>query len=219
MGPLQGVYLKQMELGPMANYIYLVGSQATREVAVVDPAWDVDAILRAAAEEELKITSVLVTHYHGDHTNGIAALLEKVPAKVYIHKNDLPFMPQVGEAVVKVDSGDTLSLGDVTIEFLHTPGHTPGSQCFHVQSSLISGDTMFIGACGRCDGPRSSPEEMYRSLHNLAKLPDETTLFPGHNYADRPTSTIAHERSTSPFLRVDLQTFLQFVPGPRQRSF
>ena len=114
--------------------------------------------------------------------------------------------------------GDTISLGDVTIQLLHTPGHTPGSQCFYVHDHLVSGDTMFIGACGRCDGPSSSPEQMYHSLHSLASLPGGTILLPGHNYAAPKTSTIAAEAATNPFLQIDLQWFLRVVPGPGSRG-
>lgn len=211
----EGLYLKQMELGPMANYVYLVGSQKTHEVAVIDPAWDVDAIIKAAEAEDLRITTALVTHYHRDHTNGIQALLERVPAKVYVNKHDAPFIPGLGADAIKAESGDAITVGDVTVQLLHTPGHTPGSQCFYVHGHIVSGDTLFIGACGRCDGPGSSPEQMYYSLHSLATLPGGTILLPGHNYAAPKTSTIAAEAATNPFLQVDLQRFLRVVPGPR----
>jgi hydroxyacylglutathione hydrolase len=213
-----GFYVKQIELGPMANYVYLVGSEKTREVAVVDPAWDIDAIVDIAASEDLRITTILVTHFHGDHTNGVKALLERAPAKLYINKHDAPFVAGLGSAAIKADSGDTIAIGDVSIELLHTPGHTPGSQCFHVRGHVVSGDTMFIGACGRCDGPGSSPEQMFDSLHSLASLPGSTVLLPGHNYALPKTSTIAEEAAGNPFLRMDLQRFLGVVPGPGTRG-
>jgi glyoxylase-like metal-dependent hydrolase (beta-lactamase superfamily II) len=118
---------------------------------------------------------------------------------------------------VPAESGDTVTLGDVTITLLHTPGHTPGSQCFHVAGTVVSGDTMFIGACGRCDGPGSSPEQMYHSLRALASLPGNTILLPGHNYAAPRYSTIEQESATNPFLRMDLHQFLRVVPGPESR--
>lgn len=214
----EGLYLKQIELGPMANYVYLVGSEATREVAVVDPAWDVDAICDFADAEGLTITTALITHFHGDHTNGIEALLERVPAKVYVNKHDAPFLPGLADVAVKADSGDHLKLGGVDIHLLHTPGHTPGSQCFYVSNHVVSGDTMFIGACGRCDGPGSSPEQMHASLQSLGTLPGSTVLLPGHNYAVKKTSTIADETRTNPFVRMDLQRFLSVVSGPPRRA-
>jgi hydroxyacylglutathione hydrolase len=204
------IYLKQVELGPMGNYVYFVGDPNTREVAVVDPAWDVDRIVEMTQENDLTITKILITHSHFDHINGVEALLDRTKAKVYINKAEAEFMKAVWPELVKVDSGDTTRVGDVDIAFLHTPGHTPGSQCFLVQDRLISGDTLFIGACGRCDLPGSNPEAMYHSLtQKLAKLDDRTIVFPGHNYASRPYSTIAEEKRSNPYLQFQsLQDFL-----------
>ncbi len=205
------VYLKQLELGPMANYVYFIGDPTTREVAVVDPAWEVDRILALAAEHDLTITKILITHSHFDHINGVEGLLHRIKAKVFIHKTEAEFMQAVWPELVKVDSGDTTRVGAVEITFLHTPGHTPGSQCFLAQNHLISGDTLFIGACGRCDLPGSNPEDMYDSLtQKLAKLDDRTLVFPGHNYAARPYSTIADEKRFNPYLQFQsLQDFLR----------
>jgi hydroxyacylglutathione hydrolase len=213
------IYLKQVELGPMANYVYFVGDSDSREVAVVDPAWDVDRIVEMAQESDLTITKILITHSHFDHINGVEALLNRAKAKVYINKAEAEFMKAVWPDLVKVDSGDTTRVGDVDITFLHTPGHTPGSQCFMVQNRLISGDTLFIGACGRCDLPGSSPEDMYRSLtQKLAKLDDHTVVFPGHNYAARPYSTIGDEKRFNPYLQFQsLQDFLRRGMGIVQR--
>ena len=205
------VYLKQFELGPMANYVYFVGDPHTREVAVVDPAWDVDRIVEIAQENDLTITNIFITHSHFDHINGVEALLNRAKAKVYINKAEAEFMKAVWPDLVKVDSGDTTRVGALEITFLHTPGHTPGSQCFLVENRLISGDTLFIGACGRCDLPGSNPEDMYYSLtQKLAKLDDRTIVFPGHNYAARPYSTIGDERRFNPYLQFQsLQDFLR----------
>jgi hydroxyacylglutathione hydrolase len=205
------IYLKQVELGPMANYVYFIGDPKSREVAVVDPAWDVDRIVEMAQEHDVTIAKILVTHSHFDHINGVEDLLNRTQAKVYIHKAEAEFMKAVWPNLVKVDSGDTTNLGGVQITFIHTPGHTPGSQCFLVENNLISGDTLFIGACGRCDLPGSSPEDMYYSLtQKLAKLDDRTIVFPGHNYAARPYSTIADEKRFNPYLQFQsLQDFLR----------
>ena len=205
------LYLKQVELGPMANYVYFVGDPHTREVAVVDPAWDVDRIVEIAQENDLTIASIPITHSHFDHINGVEALLNRTKAKVYINKAEAEFMKAVWPDLVKVDGGDTARVGALEITFLHTPGHTPGSQCFLVEDRLISGDTLFIGACGRCDLPGSNPEDMYHSLtQKLAKLDDRTVVFPGHNYAARPYSTIGDERRFNPYLQFQsLQDFLR----------
>ena len=204
------LYLKQIELGPMGNYVYFVGDNTTRQVAVVDPAWDVGRILSLAQENDLTITSILITHSHFDHINGVEELLNHTSVRVFIHKAEAEFMNATWGDMVKVDGGDSTRVGNVDVTFLHTPGHTPGSQCFLVQGHLISGDTLFIGACGRCDLPGSSPEDMYVSLtHTLAKLDDHTLVFPGHNYAPKAYSTIADEKRSNPYLQFQsLQDFL-----------
>jgi len=205
------LYLKQVELGPMGNYIYFVGDRNTREVAVVDPAWEVDRIVGVAQENDLTISKILITHSHFDHINGVEDLLNRTRARVYIHKAEAEFMRAVWPDLVKVESGDTTTLGDVEITFIHTPGHTPGSQCFLVQNTLVSGDTLFIGACGRCDLPGSSPEDMYASLtQKLMQLDERTLVFPGHNYAQKPYSTIGDEKRSNPYLQFQsLQDFLR----------
>jgi hydroxyacylglutathione hydrolase len=205
------IYLRQVELGPMANYVYFVGDPTTREVAVVDPAWEVDRILVLARENDLTISSILITHSHFDHINGVEELLHHTHARVFIHKAEAEFMGAVWPDMVRVESGDRTRLGNVDITFLHTPGHTPGSQCFLVDNCLISGDTLFIGACGRCDLPGSSPEDMYVSLtQKLAKLDDRTIVLPGHNYAAKPSSTIGEEKRSNPYLQFhSLQDFLR----------
>jgi len=178
----EGLYLKQMELGPMQNFVYLIGDPGTRRCVVVDPAWEIDAILDTVAEDGMKLEGALVTHTHQDHVGGhlfgfdipgVEELLAKAPAKVYVHKAEREFLHGLGSDLVKVDGGDTLAVGRHTITFLHTPGHTPGSQCFLVDGRLISGDTLFIRSCGRTDLPGSDPKEMYYSLtQRLAALPE-----------------------------------------------
>src|SRR5438034_1449274 len=195
------IYLKQMELGPMQNFVYLVGDPVARRCVVVDPAWEIDTIVDTAAADDMTIIGALVTHTHQDHVGGSLAswgmpgriagveeLLARVKAKVYVHKAEREFLPGLGSDLVKVDNHDTLRIGRFTLTFLHTPGHTPGSQCFLVDDRLVSGDTLFIGSCGRTDLPGSDPAEMYYSLtQRLGALPDGTLLFPGHNYGGPPS--------------------------------
>ncbi len=208
------LYLKQMEIGPMQNFVYFVGDQDTREVLVVDPAWDVDAILKKAADEGYKIKGALITHTHFDHVNGLEDLLKKTDGAVYINKNEAEFLKGMKGNIKKIEGGDKLKIGQAEITFLHTPGHTPGSQCFLVEQNLISGDTLFINACGRCDLPGGDPEEMYRSLTQLASLDESTILYPGHNYAEEPTSTIGNEKRFNPYLQTtNLNDFLKYRMG------
>ena len=203
------LYLRQIEAGPMENFIYLIGDKNKKECVMVDPAWEVDRVLKIAAEDGMKVTAGLATHHHYDHTNGIADLAGRLGVPVYVHKDDIPYLKEVKKEIKPVDAGAKLEIGEITVTFIHTPGHTPGSQCFLVNNQLISGDTLFIGACGRCDLPGGNAEKMYESLQRLGKLGDDTLLFPGHNYAETPVSTIGEEKQHNPYYQVhSLQDFL-----------
>jgi len=212
----QDLYLRQMEIGPMANFVYLIGPAGAPETAVVDAAWDIEAILRAAEADGRRIVAALVTHWHPDHTNGLERLVEATDARVYAQKDELPWLRYAGGNLKAVAPGDELRLGEVTIQFLHTPGHTPGSQCFLVRDRLVSGDTLFINACGRTDLPGGDPERLYQSLTGtLGRLDDRTILLPGHNYAEIPSTTLGEQKRQNPFLRSgSLTQFLRMIGGP-----
>jgi glyoxylase-like metal-dependent hydrolase (beta-lactamase superfamily II) len=216
-----GLYLQQLECGPMQNYVYLIGDPATRQAAVVDPAWEVERIVRAAEADGYTITKVLITHTHQDHTGGelfghyipgVVELLQVADVPVHVHKTEAHILQSIPDSSkVSTAGGQVIELGgSVQITVIHTPGHTPGSQCFLVHNTLVSGDTLFIGACGRVDLPNSSPEDMYNSLTNtLMRLDDSTVLYPGHNYAWKPTSTIGEERRHNPYVQcASLHDFL-----------
>jgi len=221
--------LKQVELGPMMNFVYLIGCAETREAAVVDPAWDVQSILKIAEESDLKINRIFLTHGHPDHVNGLEALLEATDAKVYMHADEMDYMRQVAALFrmpvefmnrrsgnfQTISDGDQILVGRLPVQFLHTPGHTPGSQCFLVEKNLVSGDTLFINACGRVDLPGGDPEKMWWSLNRrLRALEDDTVLYPGHNYADRPTATMGEQKQTNPYLKYDsLDQFIRAMGG------
>jgi len=218
-----GLYLRQVELGPMQNFVYLIGDQTTRECFVVDPAWDIDGIVDLLASDDMHLTGVLVTHTHQDHVGGhlfghdipgVAELLGKHAAKVYVHRAEREFLKGFGSDLQKVEGGDTIHVGAVPITFIHTPGHTPGSQCFLVNGCLISGDTLFIRSCGRTDLPGSDPKEMYLSLtQRLGALPEETVVLPGHNYGGSQT-TIGAEKRQNPMMRfASMSEFLQVMGG------
>ena len=212
MAEAQRLYLRQMEIGPMQNFVYLIGDREAKECAVVDPAWDVEAVLRQAREDGMTVRHALVTHGHYDHVNGLPELLEKTDAQAFINEKEVEFFKISRSNVKPVRSGETLQIGEIVIRFIHTPGHTPGSQCFHVENRLVSGDTLFINACGRCDLPGGDPAEMYRSLtQRLMKLDEGTMLLPGHNYDERPSSTLGQERRTNPYLKFSsLEAFLNY---------
>jgi len=223
------IILKQVELGPMMNFVYLIGCAETREAAVVDPAWDVPSILKIAEESDLKINQILLTHGHPDHVNGLETLLEATDARVYLHLEEVDYMREVAALFrmpvefmnrrsvnfQTISDGNEILVGRLPVKFLHTPGHTPGSQCFLVEKNLVSGDTLFVNACGRVDLPGGDPEKMWWSLnHRLRALGDDTILYPGHNYADRPTSTLGEQKQTNPYLKYSsLEHFLRTVGG------
>ncbi len=213
--------IEQIEIGPMQNYTYIVGSKGSREVAIVDPGWDIDSLLKHLDEKDYKLTAVLATHYHPDHVGGsfsghnvegVAELMGLRPAKVYANKHEADGIIKVTEIsesdIVRVDSGDTLKLGNIEVEFLHTPGHTPGSQCFKIKNTLVPGDTLFINGCGRVDLPGSNSEDMFASMRKLSDLPDDTLLLPGHNYGHVPNATMGETKEMNPYLRMeDLETW------------
>ena len=223
------LYMKQMLLGPMANYVYLIGDTESREAMVVDAAWDIPAILEQLDNDDMTLTGALVTHFHpdhiggdmmGQHIDGIPELLTERGVKVYVNKEEASWVSQtIGletSDMVAVDGETEISIGKVPLRFIHTPGHTPGSQCFMAGDNLVSGDTLFIGSCGRVDLPGSNASDLYYSLtQKLAKLPGDTVLYPGHAYSEEPASTIAREKTNNPFMRFErVEDFLTMMGAP-----
>ena len=209
----------------MRNFSYLLGSHHTREVVIVDPAWDIEGLLGRINELGYTLIGTLVTHYHPDHIggnfgtktiSGLPELLTLHPVPIYANKLEATGVQKVTgiskSDIVRVESGDRLKVGGIEIEFLHTPGHTPGSQCFRVKNTLVSGDTLFINGCGRVDLPGSNKDDMYRSMNKLKSLPDDTLLLPGHNYGGAPSASMADAKAQNPYLKVeDLDTWRRIV--------
>ena len=210
MGEDGDLYFRQIPVGQMANFAYLIGSRSTREALVVDPAWSVDELLDRAEADEMQLVGALVTHYHQDHVGGrilgfdiegVARLLARHPVPIHVNRREAEGLRKLTGAsesdLVRGDAGDVIELGELRVRLLHTPGHTPGSQCFLVEEQgrparLVSGDTLFLGSCGRVDLPGSDPEAMYRSLNEtLRQLADDTLLYPGHLYSSEPSGTLS----------------------------
>ena len=199
--------LHTLELGPMENFVYLIEDCGSRRAAVVDPAWEPEEILALVNAHELTLTDILLTHSHHDHINGVAQILEAAPtARIHLLRAEAEFWQPHLERPQIHHGGDRIALGATEIHCLHTPGHTPGSACYHLPAGhdLISGDTLFVFGCGRCDLAGGDPEQMFHTLKALREqLPACSQVRPGHNYSVQPSSTLAEEVAGNPFLHFD----------------
>jgi len=198
----------------MVNLVYLIGDRASGEAVAVDPAYAPDEVIDILEADGMRLIGVLATHYHSDHVGGdlfgrdilgIAELLEQVEVPVHVHRDEVPWIERstgVGrDSLVPHESDDVLQVGEIKIRLLHTPGHTPGSQCFLVANRLVAGDTLFLQGCGRTDLPGSDPDAMYDSLVNrLAILPDDTVVYPGHLYSPDGSASLAETKRKNPVL-------------------
>jgi glyoxylase-like metal-dependent hydrolase (beta-lactamase superfamily II) len=194
----------------MVNFVYLVGDRETGEAVAVDPAYRVGDLVDLLAADGMRLTGALATHYHADHVGGsfgghtvegIRELLETAPGPIHVQRDEAEWVRKStgvsGAELVVHEGGDVLRVGDVEVQLLHTPGHTPGSQCFLVDGMLVSGDTLFLEGCGRTDLPGADVEAMYDSLQKLASLPDDTAVYPGHRYSAPSVGSMAAIRETN----------------------
>ncbi len=201
MNTAEATRIEALELGPMENFVYLIQDPTSARAAVVDPAWEVQRILDLAEERGMRITDILLTHSHHDHINGIETVLAHHDAQLHLLKAEATFWGQHLDLPTLHHGGDVIHLGESAIEILHTPGHTPGSACYRVQNELITGDTMFVFGCGRCDLQGGDPEVMYDTLRKLSALPAQTIIHPGHNYAEKSVSTLEEQCTGNPFMQ------------------
>ena len=197
--------IHSMELGPMENFIYLIHDHSSNTAAIVDPAWDVEKMLSFADAKGIRITDILLTHSHHDHINGLQQTLEHSDANIHLLKPEAKFWGQNLNKPILHHGGDEIIIGGSKINILHTPGHTPGSACYHIGDDLIAGDTLFVFGCGRCDLAGGDPEQMFQTLKKMkTELPGSTVLHPGHNYAPQsPTATMENQCQGNPFLHFD----------------
>lgn len=209
------MFLKQLQVGHMVVCAYIIGDEESGEGLVVDPAYERETILAEAARHHITIRYIVNTHGHIDHIGGNADMKEQTGADIIIHEGDADMLgtaspiklrmfqaKQSPPADRKVREGDSITVGNVTLTVLHTPGHTPGGMSLYVPGYVITGDTLFVGGVGRTDLPGASWETLRTSIRDkLMTLPDDTTVLPGHHYGDTPTSTIGNEKMRNPYLR------------------
>ncbi|MBW1897902.1 MAG: MBL fold metallo-hydrolase [Deltaproteobacteria bacterium] len=210
------MFFRQIEVGFHAVFAYLIGDTDSGEAVVLDPADDVDGLIKLAGQNQLTIKYILNTHGHVDHIMGNAEMKEKTGAKIIIHEDEADYLDKISDfwlnmfnarksppadEILKGD--DIFKIGSIEWKVLHTPGHTPGGICLYNQpyGICITGDTLFVDSVGRTDGPKSSWPQLFNSIKtSLMTLPDDTEIFPGHNYGASVTSTIGHERISNPFV-------------------
>ena len=182
----------QLEVGGMQNFTYILEDEQTGEAVIIDPSWDLDMVLEVVEKNNLKVKYVINTHHHFDHTIGNEAIVKKTNSKIIQHKasnlkNDMI-----------VSDGDTIKFGDSELSVYHTPGHSEDSMCLIGDGKIFTGDTLFVGNCGRVDLPGGSARKLYHSLFDVIYNMDENLiLYPGHNYGNLPTSTVGREKKTN----------------------
>jgi glyoxylase-like metal-dependent hydrolase (beta-lactamase superfamily II) len=212
----QEIIIRQIPIGDFEVFTYVVACPETREAIIMDPAGEPEKILSAFSAEDLKPRFILNTHGHADHILGNEALKEALAVPVCLHRADMDFFcsPAIKERIEKelglaceavadipLEDGQTLTLGNLEIKVIHTPGHTPGSCCFLTEGNLFTGDTLVVGAAGRTDLTGGSLDTLLASIRDkLLVLPTDTVIWPGHDYGDSPTSTIGREMEENVYI-------------------
>ncbi len=207
--------IEQIPVGFMQVFCYLVYDEDSKEAILIDPAGNEEDLLRYLEKKEITLKYIVNTHGHADHSCGNEKIRQATRAMVVMHEVDDDFyqkpeskmfaqsmgLSATGPADIRVKDGDELSFGNLTMKFIHTPGHTRGACCILIGSSLFTGDTLFVGAVGRTDLPGGSFNQLVASLQKLVKtLPPETTVWPGHDYGEQPRSTLKIEAETNPYI-------------------
>jgi hydroxyacylglutathione hydrolase len=191
----------QMEVGLLQNFCEILFCPETREAAIVDPAWEVDRLLKEVDRLGLKVTAALITHTHNDHIEGVDALVEKTGAAVVVSPREAAAVSAPGRKMIDAVDGRDIAIGKRGVRVLDTPGHTVGGACYLADGYVVTGDVLFVGGCGRTDFRGGDSAAMWKSLQRLMRLPEETRVYPGHDYGDTPTSTIGQEIRSNRFMR------------------
>ncbi|HSS37750.1 MAG TPA: MBL fold metallo-hydrolase [Polyangia bacterium] len=198
----------QIEVGLLQNFCEILFCPETREAAIVDPAFEVDRLLHEALRHNLNVKLALITHTHHDHIDGVGELCDKTGAAVAVNLREAAAVRAPGRTLIDATDGADIAIGHRSVRALLTPGHTVGGTCYLADGYVVTGDVLFVGGCGRTDFAGGDTAQMWSSLQRLARLPEETRVYPGHDYGETPTSTIAHELRTNRFLRC--ATFEEF---------
>jgi len=201
---------KQVAVGAFQNFAYVIGDEQTRMAAIVDPAWEVDKLLRTCTELSLKVVFVINTHSHHDHVDGNDLVVKRTGAKIVMHQR-AKLRKDIG-----VKDSDIIEIGTLKARVIHTPGHCPDHICLLVDGKLLTGDALFVGECGRTDLQGGSSSDMYESLlHKILSLQDSIEVYPGHDYGSKPFSTIGFERENNYTLRPRTrEEFIHFMAEP-----
>ena len=209
------MFLRQIEVGHFSVFSYLISGDQRGEGLLIDPADDIDSLLALAQKEGIRIRLIVNTHAHVDHIMGNDEVKARTGAEIIIHEADAPQLERIPRSMLDlfggrpspppdrtVRDGDLIRIGEVSLQVLHTPGHTPGGICLYTDQALFTGDTLFVGGVGRTDFPGGSWALLLQSIQSkIWTLPDDTVIYPGHNYGPSPTSTIRNERLHNPYLR------------------
>lgn len=210
------MFFKQIKVGPMQNFSYIIGDENSKESAVVDAGWEINKLIDISNKEKLKINKIILTHYHYDHVQKVEELAEKTCAEVYFHKDEhdeiKKYIKNPNIQIHKLKNNDEIKMGNIKIKVIHTPGHTPGAICLLVENKLLTGDTLFVNAIGRTDLAGGDAIKLFESLQKLKKLNDDVEVYPGHDYGEIPFSTIGNEKKNNPYFKCESKEhFLNLV--------
>lgn len=201
------IAIHTLKLGTMDNFIHIIAETDSGEAMIVDPAWEPETLLQFIDKHGYTLTGLLLTHSHSDHISAFANIVKKSDVPIYITKTEF----RLGLARIKnpyhIKDGDTISLGNTVINVIATPGHTVGSVCYYADKHLVVGDTLFIDGCGRCNFYESDVNKMWDSLQRLKQLPDNTLIYCGHDYGQKPLDTLGNQKHTNPYLLIEDKAF------------
>jgi hydroxyacylglutathione hydrolase len=208
--------IDSLRIGPEKNFTYLIACPTTKKAALIDPAFEFDRVIEWVKEHDpkLEIEYLIATHGHWDHAGGFPEMLKRIPtAKVVVHEDEEKRLQKAKIPIhKKLKDGEVFNIGNIKVKALHTPGHTEGGCCYIVENQIFTGDTLFVGQCGRTDREGGSDEKLFSSLNRLKTLDGEILVRPGHDYGITPTSTIAKEMATNPTMKV--KTVAEFKALP-----